>query len=629
MKLSNEISLVREENTVLRNQIELADSSSSVERSEIEALNDEFSRRIKDWEKKAKIACRERDVLKAELAELSSHSVKETKLLSEQLKESEEKAEALLQEGEKLSKRHLVDSNNLKKLKTKDKENEKTITQLRCEISSLQSSVTFAESKAHATNEQLRETSDSLEEMKKVYNAQVKDISRLKKELEGESGEKDAYLAKNAALRNEIEKLRNDSSRAKTEAEEIALSSKISAKEELKFVLKESEEKYNNQLQNLQEQVVELQRNNLRLSKQHGRVEENLRYEIDELQKRLQDADVRNQELTESVSAATRPLLRQIQNLQSLHATQAENWERSEMEMNAQVNELKAQSMALVERERISTGAKNEIEGKFRVLQKELNLALEEKAKLEGEMEVIRNSFENQKLELLRLSSREESEKETLKKDNLKLRQSVEELKASLLQTRERLDSECKSTLLLRDSLRAEEIEKSKLAEKVNSLEGELVGAGTKIEDSRRSSISEQGRLREVEDGSHFSISSFGSGGSVVVLEKLQQNLRSKESELIRSKRSLESSEIERKELAEEVMRLASRNTELEKLGEQNGQLRNEVKDLNTRYEAVLQMYGEMEEKAEEYRLDLLDVKLAYKGQIEALASEIERLRDH
>lgn len=45
---------------------------------------------------------------------------------------------------------------------------------------------------------------------------------------------------------------------------------------------------------------------------------------------RLQEAETRNQELSQSVTSATRPLLRQIENLQASLGGQTASWEKLE-----------------------------------------------------------------------------------------------------------------------------------------------------------------------------------------------------------------------------------------------------------------------------------------------------------
>lgn len=55
-----------------------------------------------------------------------------------------------------------------------------------------------------------------------------------------------------------------------------------------------------------------------------------LRKEIADLQQQLRESETRNNDLTQNISNATRPLLRQIENLQMSHSNQIELLENSE-----------------------------------------------------------------------------------------------------------------------------------------------------------------------------------------------------------------------------------------------------------------------------------------------------------
>ncbi|CAF4137271.1 unnamed protein product, partial [Rotaria sp. Silwood1] len=48
---------------------------------------------------------------------------------------------------------------------------------------------------------------------------------------------------------------------------------------------------------------------------------------------RLQEAESRNEELTQNISNATRPLLRQIENLQTTYVTQINSLEKTERQL--------------------------------------------------------------------------------------------------------------------------------------------------------------------------------------------------------------------------------------------------------------------------------------------------------
>lgn len=54
---------------------------------------------------------------------------------------------------------------------------------------------------------------------------------------------------------------------------------------------------------------------------------------------RLQEAETRNQELSQSVTSATRPLLRQIENLQATLGAQTVSWEKLEKSISDRLGE--------------------------------------------------------------------------------------------------------------------------------------------------------------------------------------------------------------------------------------------------------------------------------------------------
>ena len=75
----------------------------------------------------------------------------------------------------------------------------------------------------------------------------------------------------------------------------------------------------------------------------------------------------------------------------------------------------------------------------------------------------------------------------------------------------------------------------------------------------------------------------------------------------------------ERDALRTEVSTLSINIEDLQQSVTEIGQLRESLKDIQTKYDALLQMYGEKVEENEELRLDLEDVKEVYKSQIDQL----------
>jgi ElaB/YqjD/DUF883 family membrane-anchored ribosome-binding protein len=71
--------------------------------------------------------------------------------------------------------------------------------------------------------------------------------------------------------------------------------------------------------------------------------------------------------------------------------------------------------------------------------------------------------------------------------------------------------------------------------------------------------------------------------------------------------------------MANDLAAVSSQNVDLTEKVEAIPHLKNHLQELQKKNEALLQMYGEKAEKAEELRLDIVDLKEMYKQQIDAL----------
>ena len=87
-----------------------------------------------------------------------------------------------------------------------------------------------------------------------------------------------------------------------------------------------------------------------RIEQQHALREDMLRKEIADLQHQLRDTEMRNNELSQNISTATRPLLRQIENLQHANSSQIESLESSEKNLIERLKEAQNSLCELVEK---------------------------------------------------------------------------------------------------------------------------------------------------------------------------------------------------------------------------------------------------------------------------------------
>lgn len=108
-----------------------------------------------------------------------------------------------------------------------------------------------------------------------------------------------------------------------------------------------------------------------------------------------------------------------------------------------------------------------------------------------------------------------------------------------------------------------------------------------------------------------------GAGSSII--ENLQSQLKLREGEISHLQLEISNLEKTRSIMSEELVKLTNQNDELEEKVKEIPKLRVQLRDLDQRYNTILQMYGEKAEEAEELRLDLEDVKNMYKTQIDEL----------
>ncbi|GAA6092655.1 TATA element modulatory factor isoform X3 [Tachysurus ichikawai] len=602
------------------------------ESSSVQSLKDEFTQRIADTERKAQLACKERDIAKKEikgLREELSTRFNSTETL-ELIREKEEQIKGLLEEGEKLSKQQLQHSNIIKKLRTKEKESDTKISKQSKKLKEQEDELNQLKQVLDAKEELEKQHRESIKQLNSAVELQEKEMSRLQTENE-ELHEKNRSLQ--AALDGsykELAELHKFNATKASEAQELALSREVQAKEELSLALDRAQEEARLQQEALATQVADLRLALQRVEQQQARKEDYLREEISELQQRLQGAETRNQELSQSVTSATRPLLRQIENLQSTLGSQSASWEKVEKNISDRLAEAQAQLAVAVEKERSVTEELHAVKAHLASLESQNSSLRQEKGRLQGQLDV------------------EKTRREKLESDSSRERVELENLKGEYTRA---LEEARKEKLLLTNQLEMEKVkveqEKKKcyLAQEALKEKERKVLSAPLIEPpasstpslSRSSSISgvdtQSGihtSLLSHEDSPDHSFASVTLGGSSLydaarlsggssIIENLQSQLKLRDGEIAQLQVEISNLERTRSAMAEELVRLTNQNDDLEDNVKEIPRLRVLLKDLEQRHNTILQMYGEKAEEAEELRLDLEDVKNMYKTQIDEL----------
>lgn len=596
------------------------------ESSSVSSLKDEFTQRIAEAERKAQLACKERDAAKKEIKSIKEELA--TRLNSSEtsdlLKEKDEQIRGLMEEGEKLSKQQLNSSNIIKKLRAKDKENENIIAKLKKKVKELEEEL-----------QHLKQVLDGKEEVEKQHRENIKKLNfvveRQEKDLDRLQVDKDELEEKNRSIQaaldsayKELTDLHKANAAKDSEAQEAALSHEMKAKEELSAALEKVQEEARQQQEALAIQVGDLRLALQRAEQAAARKEDYLRHEISELQQRLQEAENRNQELSQSVSSTTRPLLRQIENLQATLGSQTSSWEKLEKNLSDRLGESQTLLAAAVERERAATEELLANKIQLSSLESQNSLLRQENSRCQAQLESEKNRLRKLEDE----SNRYQVELENLKDEYVRTLEETKKektlLNSQLEMEKMKVEQERKKAVFSQEAMKEKErkpfsVSSTPTMSRSSSMSGvEMAGLQTSFLSQDDPNDHSLGPMSVSANGSNlYDAVRMGTGSSII--ENLQSQLKLREGEITHLQLEIGNLEKTRSIMAEELVKLTNQNDELEEKVKEIPKLRTQLRDLDQRYNTILQMYGEKAEEAEELRLDLEDVKNMYKTQIDEL----------
>ncbi|XP_042241665.1 TATA element modulatory factor-like isoform X2 [Homarus americanus] len=628
MELSQVNAALQDTNLRLKGHIEELEGGSGVEATE--SLREEFTQRLVTMERKFQQALREKEAIKKQLEEVRAEAA--TRLSSAEVAREREERDTVIRElrdeGEKLSKQQLSYSNIIKKLRSKEKENETTIKSQKdkleeqsCELERLRKQFSAKEEMERRQIDavcQLNITNQRLEQM-------VKDVNAENAELEGKMTALKGAL--DAAYR-EMTELQRAAVTKDAEAQEQALSAEVEVRKQLEAALEEARTQAKREQETLMAQVLELQ-DALNRSENHAnRKERQLRSDISELQQRVSETEARAEELSGAVSAATRPLLRQMENLQSTHSSQQATWESLETTLTRRLNEAQMTVASSSEKERVAREHYSELAASSAVLQTQVTSLRAENSKLSSQLDMAITKMESlaetrtkeiTQVEALKMSFAEEIAEVKRERDSLEQQLEIEKTAVA---------AEKKKTVALQDQLKDRE---RKLLQLVNDAPESHDSTPRSSPTPSLSRLSVSGSLSEsfssqwgdevFESGWSRATTLYDSmrGNTTATVDALTSQLRQREGEIHHLQSEVTRYEAQRESLAQELVSVTSQ-MEILQIQLQNHQiLQDQYSDMEQKYNALLQMHGEKVEEVEELRLDLADVKEMYKAQIDQL----------
>ncbi|CAI8053206.1 TATA element modulatory factor [Geodia barretti] len=627
VEMSREVIQLSETNQELQSRLSAAEQDLHTSQGGVEELRSEFTKRIGTTEKKLHTIVKERDSLKKQLQVLTTEQSQQRRSASQELslllKEKEEQISGLMDEGEKLSKKELQNSNIIKKLKEKNKQNDQLLVAQRQQIEDCEREVGRLKELVKKKEDNEKKYQESMSQLNSIAEQQEKELTALKTERD-ELTDKARSLQTNLDnAYKELSELHKVTAVNKSVAHDAVLSAEQTARQELTESLEKQRVEHHREKEQLLLEISELRACVSRCEQQSAWREERMKQEVSDVQQRLQEAEMRNQELTTTISQTTKPFLRQIETLRSAHSAQTANWEKVEADMTHRLVEAQTQLSAAVEKERSATEKALTLQSRITHLERQTASQRQEISRLAASLELERAKAETLEESQQRESAKMEAMRSSMQQSVEELRREKEMLERQLEYERVRLEAESRKACL--ESQEKERL-RSQLASSLSR--GLSRQSSTASTTHTQSEILEKSLVQQLsEDARGGSASDSGTGfyhgrippTSASAIEQLRSLLKQKEGELANAQTLVGSLERSRAAMANDLAAASSQNVDLVEKVEAIPHLKNKLQELQKNNEALLQMYGEKAEKAEELRLDIVDLKEMYKQQIDAL----------
>ncbi|VDP11069.1 unnamed protein product, partial [Soboliphyme baturini] len=288
---------------------------------------------------------------------------------------------------------------------------------------------------------------------------------------------------------------------------------------------------------------------------------------------KLQAAEWRNQELTDGVVEATRPLMKEIESLKAFYRNRQVNWEQSERLLHDRIRDTERKLAAAKQNETATLESYKTCCARQKELENSLSKVVREKEQVEELLTSVRHD----------LQLAVESEKMTSSSLEAERKQH-----AQMLAEMKRREQEISVTALDTDDLK----ERQRLELVVKEMKEKLAY---------------QAELWESVD--NIANVSFLS-------EHLRERLQAKEGEFKAMREEYRKVLATRDALAAEITKLNNELQENRSAVAELSELKDSFQDLNNRHQALLQLYGQKIEEADELRMDLQDLKDMYRQQV-------------
>ncbi|KRT81294.1 hypothetical protein AMK59_5451, partial [Oryctes borbonicus] len=609
IEISRKYVELQEINNDLKQQLNII-TDKQIDSPDLSQLTEEYTQRLSALERKFQQAIRDKDSLRKQLDQCKQEATLKLNKseMDSVLSEKDELIRELREEGEKLSKQQLQHSNIIKKLRNKEKEHENTIKYLKDNVEDLTSET-----------ERLKRSLAAKEEVERSQIEAVHQLTAKNKKFENEvnqlKGNLDDLTQKHETVKKSLDAAKRELiDKNRTSSELLAREQLLQSLENQKRMTESQNEEVINQLEDLRLKLRETEQ-------LHLKKEQSLRMENNELIRRLEDAERRNEELAQATMEVSKPLVRQLESLQATYNMKVANFEQIEQGMQLKINDLQNRLQTLTDLERTAREDCIALKSKLVIVETQLNDTIRKKDMV--------------KLQIDRLQT------EHMVKEQ-DLRSQIDNLQQVLKVEQDSNEEKKKEITALQHKLSIEKVtseaEKRRAAglqehvqEKGDSSSSAGHSAHTPGDSSPTLSL---GRVSLTESLSSslwlpdeaFDTSASGKCTNMLEMQYIQSNLKQREGDVQQLMWELNRREHERTILNSEISTLLARVENLESKTAESERLQSQFNELQQQYDTLCQLYGEKVEETEELKLDLSDVKEMYKSQIDELLKQNKEL---
>ncbi|BFZ64899.1 hypothetical protein YB2330_006052 [Saitoella coloradoensis] len=603
-------------------------------------------------EEEQQTAAKRIEELEGELNARSSSDAQRVDI-STQLAERDERIQALLEEGEKLSKKELQLNTTIKALRKKAMDDEKAITDTK-----------RRQEKTEKDLADVRQKLKASQEVERLQADRIKTYARTENELNKTRAERDKYRDDADKLRAELGEARARAVEAIRSVQTAAMESERAVSTGLRAELERAKSAAAKAADDAEAAMSELRAKMARDAERARTTEDELRAEIVRLEQKLEVVRSRAEEA--SAAALNKDthvgLMRQIEMLQTQQSVARENWRVLEGAMLNKTAALEKEKEEWVKKEAELRKKLKDTKAEMRDLEDECDELKTKVAQLENDLNTMqesqtRHSNKVKELENELQSAQKARDEQIAELDKLK-KDAEADLQSRLQEEKLKWEQEYNSPPML-DRMLSPTAPMSPsvppISRRVTCNTSDLMinlpkspnpqswqqsfprrNSGRAYtpahetipdhdwEDDRDVSPETPRSPHARTPRDQMSVSTnIGPGPSVSIMERMSANVRRLESELTGLREEIANISSEREAARQECVQLLSELEEKRSVASQLDETARELQTLQARYDSALELLGEKEESLQELRMDVKEIKEMYKEQISELVGQL------